>query len=179
MSRRPLPKRLSVAEDIRLIREKNNIRKQEILNILHIEDNNYTLYELEQKLHNIKRKESEIRNREIKIANMLYSLGLDKNTQMDYNELERLYQDNERLYKEKLALRERLKKQTDEFNISQYKKKYPENNSRTTDYFTSYNIQSSSPSFYNPGGATIYTQENAANTMVFNEDSGIYEPGDF
>ncbi len=180
MSIRPLPKRLSVAEDIKLIREKNNIRKQELLNILHIEDNHYTLYELEQKLNKLKQKESEIRSREIRIKNMLCSLGVDKNTQMDYNELERLYQkneilnqENERLYQEKLLLRERLKKQTDEFNISQYQKKYPENNSRTTEYFTSY-----TPSFYNPGGATIYTQENAANTMVFNEVNGIYEPGD-
>jgi hypothetical protein len=28
----------------------------------------------------------------------------------------------------------------------------------------------------NPGGATIYTQSNAQNKMVYNEDSGIYEP---
>lgn len=178
MSRRPLPKRLSVAEDIRLIRERNNVRKQELLNILHIEDNKYTLYELEQKLYNLKQKESEIRDREIKIKNMLYSLGLDKNTQMDYNELEHLYQEKEkeeeRLYQERLSLRERLKKQRDEFNISQYRKKYPENNTITTEHFTCY-----TPSFHNPGGATIYTQANAANSMVFNQESGIYEPGDF
>ncbi|MFY7727965.1 MAG: hypothetical protein ACOVRN_00460 [Flavobacterium sp.] len=169
MSRRPYPKRLSVAEDIRLIREKNNIRKQELLNILHIEDEDkhYTLYELEQKLYKLNQKESEIRNKEIKIKNMLSSLGLDKNTQMDYNELEHLYQ-------ERLSLRERLKKQRDEFNNSQYRKKYPENNTITTEHFTSY-----TPSFHNPGGATIYTQANAANSMVFNQESGIYEPGDF
>ena len=58
--------RLSVAEDIRLIRERNNIRKQELVNILNIEDNKYTLYELEQKLY----KERENRNRDIKINKM-------------------------------------------------------------------------------------------------------------
>ncbi len=163
MSRRPLPKRLSVLEDIKLTREKNKLRKQELLNILHIEDNNYTLYELEQKLS----AKLYIERREKNRVNMLYSLGLDKNTQMDYNELENLYQ-------EKLSLRERLKKQTDEFNISQYRKNYPENNTITTEHFTSY-----TPSFHNPGGATIYTQANAANSMVFNQESGIYEPCDF
>jgi hypothetical protein len=177
MSRTPLPKRLSVSEDIRLIREKNNIRKQELLNILHIEDK-YTLYELEQKLYTLKQKENEIRHREIKIQNMLHSLRLDKNTQMDYNELENLYQEKEkeeeRLYQERLSLRERLKKQTDEFNISQYRKKYPENNTIITEHFTSY-----TPSFHNPGGATIYTQSNAANSMMFNQESGIYEQCDF
>lgn len=166
--------RLSVAEDIRLIRERNNIRKQELVNILNIEDNKYTLYELEQKLY----KERENRNRDIKINKMLYSLGLDKNTQMDYNELEHLYQEKEieeeRLYQERLSLREILKKQRDEFNISQYRKKYPENNTITSEHFTSY-----TSSFHNPGGATIYTQANAANSMVFNQESGIYEPGDF
>ena len=163
MSRKPLPKRLSVLEDIKLSREKNKLRKQELLNILHIEDNNYTLYELEQKLS----AKLYIERREKNRVNMLYSLGLDKNTQMDYNELEHLYQ-------ERLSLRERLKKQRDEFNISQYRKKYPENNTITTDHFTSY-----TPSFHNPGGATIYTQANAANSMVFNQESGIYEPCDF
>ena len=194
MSRRPLPMRLSVAEsiteDIRLIRERNNVRKQKLLNILHIEDNKYTLYELEQK-------ESEIR-REIKIKKMLYSLGLDKNTQMDYNELEHLYQEKEkekekekeeeeRLYQERLSLRERLKKQRHEFNISQYRKKYPENNTITTEHFTCYTPSFHNPggatiytpSFHNPGGATIYTQANAATSMMFNQESGIYEPGDF
>jgi hypothetical protein len=165
MSRTPLPKRLSVLEDIKLIREKNNIRKQELLNILHIEDNKYTLYELEQKLSAKRYIESREKNR----VNMLYSLGLDKNTQMDYNELENLYQEKEkeeeRLYQERLSLRERLKKQRDE---------NPENNTITTEHFTSY-----TPSFHNPGGATIYTQANAANSMVFNPESGIYEPGDF
>jgi hypothetical protein len=174
MSRTPLPKRLSVLEDIKLIREKNNIRKQELLNILHIEDNNYTLYELEQKLS----AKLYIERREKNRVNMLYSLGLDKNTQMDYNELVNLHQEKEkeeeRLYQERLSLRERFKKQRDEFNISQYRKKYPENNTITTEHFTSY-----TPSFYNPGGATIYTQANAANSMVFNQESGIYEPCDF
>ena len=183
MSRRPVAERLSVSEDIRRTRERNNIRKQEILDILKIEDNNYSLYELEQKLCKIRSDERRIREREIRRANMLYSLRLDKDTHIDDDELERLYQESEResecLYQERLLLRERLKKQRDDFNISQYRKKYPENNSTTTDYFTSYNMQSHSPSFHNPGGATIYTQENAANTMVFNEESGIYEPGEF
>jgi hypothetical protein len=174
MSRTPLPKRLSVLEDIKLIREKNNIRKQELLNILHIEDNKYTLYELEQKLYAKKYIES----REKKRLNMLYSLGLDKNTQIDYNELENLYQKQEieeaMLYQKRLSLIEKLKKQRDEFNISQYRKKYPENNTIKTEHFTSY-----TSSFHNPGGASIYTQANAANSMVFNQESGIYEPGDF
>jgi hypothetical protein len=177
MSRTPLPKRLSVSEDIRLIREKNNIRKQELLNILHIEDK-YTLYELEQKLS----AKLYIERREKNRVNMLYSLGLDKNTQMDYNEIVNLHQEKEkeeeRLYQERLSLRKRLQKQTDEFNISQYRKKYPENNTITPDHFTSY-TPSYTPSFHNPGGATIYTQANAANSMVFNQESGIYEPGDF
>jgi hypothetical protein len=174
MSRKPLQKRLSVLEDIKLIREKNKLRKQELLNILHIEDNNYTLYELEQKLS----AKLYIEKREKNRVNMLYSLGLDKNTQIDYNELVNLHQEKEkeeeRLYQERLSLRERLKKQTDEFNISQYRKKYPENNIIITEHFTSY-----TPSFHNPGGATIYTQANAANSMVFNQESGIYAPCDF
>jgi hypothetical protein len=169
MSRTPLPKRLSVSEDIRLTREKNNIRKQELLNILHIEDK-YTLYELEQLFNEQKyQKETEQREKDRlkERQRKLRDLRMSINSEIDDAQLEDMYI-------KRLELRKRLQKQTDEFNNSQYRKKYPENNTITTYHFTSY-----TPSFHNPGGATIYTQSNAANSMVFNQESGIYEPCDF
>jgi hypothetical protein len=169
MSRKPLPKRLSVLEDIKLSREKNKLRKQELLNILHIEDK-YTLYELEQLFNKQKyQKESEQREKDhLKERQLkLRDLGMSINSEIDDAQLEDMYI-------KRIELRKRLQKQTDEFNISQYRKNYPENNTITTEHFTCY-----TPSFDNPGGATIYTQNNAANSMVFNQESGIYEPRDF
>jgi hypothetical protein len=170
MSRTPLPKRLSVSEDIMLIREKNNNRKKELLEILKITDNNYTIYELEQLFNKQKyqkeaeqREKDRLKERQLKLRD----LGMSINSEIDDAQLEDMYI-------KRIELRKRLQKQTDEFNISQYRKKYPENNTITTYHFTSY-----TPSFHNPGGATIYTQSNAANSMVFNQESGIYEPCDF
>jgi len=40
-----------------------------------------------------------------------------------------------------------------------------------------YPFDSLSNCWSNPGGATICTQSNAQNSMVYNESSGIYEPG--
>ncbi len=170
MSRTPLPKRLSLSEEIRLIREKNlekkNNRKKELLEILKITDNNYTLYELEQLFNTQKyqkeaeqREKDRLKERQLKLRDLRMSI----NSEIDDAQLEDMYI-------KRIELRKRLQKQIDEFNISQY----PENNTITTYHFTSY-----TPSFHNPGGATIYTQSNAANSMVFNQESGIYEPCDF
>lgn len=168
MSRKPLPERLSVLEDIKLSREKNNNRKKELLEILKITDNNYTVYELEQLFNKQKYTEKIeqiekacLKERQLKLRD----LGMSINSEIDDAQLEDMYI-------KRIELRKRLQKQTDDFN----RKKYPENNTITTEHFTSY---THTPSFHNPGGATIYTQANAANSMVFNQESGIYEPCDF
>jgi hypothetical protein len=46
---------------------------------------------------------------------------------------------------------------------------------RENEYKSSHNL---SNCWSNPGGATIYTQSNAQNTMVYNEATGIYQPSD-
>ena len=165
--------------DIKLIREKNNNRKRELLEILKITDNNYTVYELEKLLNKQKylkeaeqREKDRLKERQLKLRD----LGMSINSEIDDDELENMFI-------KRLELRKRLQKQTDEFNkqiqpLNLYDQDIPFNKEdqplNLYDQHIPFNKEDQL--LYNPGGATIYTKSNAQNTMVYNYETGIYEP---
>ena len=169
--------------DIKLIREKNKIKKNEILKRLNIIDNNYTLYELEQlelkeriKQENFINKEKREKERQLKLK----ELGINIDSDITDSELEKIYI-------KRLELRERLKKQTNKFYketetlntdfeyITNEEKYYLVKNDDNDNYNDNDNDNEYSL-FHNPGGAIIYTKQNSQNQMVYNCEKGIYEP---
>lgn len=85
------------------------------------------------------------------------------------------------LYLNILNDNEKLKKENSELYETIVKFKYGQNyrpNEKfidcPIDYTQSKNL---SDCWSNPGGASVYTKSNGSCTMVYNEDTGIYEPG--
>ena len=82
--------------------------------------------------------------------------------------------DNKQMKDENKLLKEKIKQLETDIKTQKAKTNYTSKPIYTTPTQTS-NL---GDCWSNPGGATIYTQPNAQNRMVYNETSGIYEPGE-
>jgi hypothetical protein len=103
-----------------------------------------------------------------------------KNIQTSYFDMlkdnEKLKEENKSLHEEVVLLRDKNKLLVEK-KYNKYENKIID---RSMNY--SYHNERTPPKtlhncWTNPGGATIYTTERAANKMVYNDETGIYEPG--
>ena len=96
-----------------------------------------------------------------------------KNIQTSYFDT---LKDNEKIKEENKQLLAKIEQLKNEMKIKPITKSKPSNAYSNNKIEQPPRIHSLQNCWSNPGGATIYTQTNAQNRMVYNEDSGIYEP---
>jgi len=147
------------------------LKEQLKKNVRNLENEKDVLLKLKYSTTKNEMLEKELREMENKI----------KNIQTSYFDM---LKDNEKLKKENKSLDEEVVLLRDK-NKLLVEKKYNKYERKIIDRSMnySYHNERTPPKtlhncWTNPGGATIYTTECAANKMVYNNETGIYEPGE-